>query len=153
MIVLAFKRYEGQWFNGSRHGVGSYVHQNDDCLFHGTWQDGKRIGPAEVRNKHFRFHTNWMIDKPIGASAFTFNCDTMMTGFMDVGSGIDDGNDNGLQWYADEITKYDQTKLPAAPSINQFTDHIDDELLHEIKKSTDDESDAASSDKSFPVIQ
>lgn len=133
-------KYEGQWYNGLRHGIGTYVHLDDDCSFHGTWNNGKRIGPAEVRNKNFRFHTNWMVDKPVGASAFTFNCDTMMTGFMGVGR----SREGDLQWYTQEITKYDRTKLPAAPGIHEFGDHSDDELLHDIKNASDDDSEAAS---------
>lgn len=134
-------KYEGQWYNGSRHGIGTYAHTEEDCSFHGTWNEGQRIGPAEIRNKNYRFHTNWMIDKPIGESAFTFDCDTMITGFMDVGqrNDIDDLSD-GLHWYTHEISKYDRTKLPAAPSIHQFADHLDDELLHEMKTPSDDES-------------
>lgn len=133
-------KYEGQWYADLRHGIGTYAHTDDDCSFHGTWLHGQRIGPAEIRSKNYRFHTNWTIDKPVGESAFTFNCDTMITGFMDV---VDDdgiGGDGNLQWHAQEITKYDPSKLPAAPSIQQFTHHLDDKLLHELKNASDDES-------------
>lgn len=134
-------KYEGQWYNGSRHGIGTYAHMAEDCSFHGTWNQGQRMGPAEIRNKNFRFHTNWMVDKPVGESAFTFDCDTMITGYMDVGSSKDvDDSSGNFQWYTQEISKYDQAKLPAAPSIRQFTDHLDDELLHEVKTVTSNES-------------
>lgn len=136
-------KYEGQWYNGARNGIGTYSHIEEDCSFHGTWKVGQRIGPAEIRNKNYRFHTNWMIDKPVGESAFTFNCDTMMTGVMDVGRSNKLDDYEGLQWYAQEITKYDQTKLPAAPSIHQFIEHLDDELLHELKTASDEESGAS----------
>lgn len=131
-------KYEGQWSTDLRHGIGTYAHTEDDCSFHGTWNQGQRIGPAEIRSKNFRFHTNWTIDKPVGEGAFTFNCDTMITGFMDVGNDVDGQGD--LQWHAEEITKYDPTKLPASPSIHQFTEHLDDELLHELKNASDEES-------------
>lgn len=130
-------KYEGQWFNGLRHGIGTYAHIEEDCSFHGTWSEGQRIGPAEIRNKNYRFHTNWMKNRPVGVSAFTFNCDTMVTGFMDVGSPDDSSGD--LQWHTQEISKYDRTKLPAAPSIHQFNDLSYDVSLHEIK-AADDES-------------
>lgn len=133
-------KYEGQWYNGSRHGIGTYAHIKEDCLFHGTWSEGQRIGPAEIRNKNYRFHTNWIIDRPVGVSAFTFNCDTMITGFMDRGSPNKmDYSSGDLQWHTQEISKYDRTKLPAAPSIYQFNDLLNDEFLHEIKPA-DDES-------------
>ncbi|KAG4066064.1 hypothetical protein HA402_001311 [Bradysia odoriphaga] len=133
-------KYEGQWYADLRHGIGTYTHIEDDCSFHGTWCRGQRIGPAEIRSKNYRFHTNWTIDRPVGESAFTFNCDTMMTGFMDVadGTGVEENGD--FQWYAQDISKYDPSKLPAAPSIHQFVDHLDDELLHELKNASDEAS-------------
>lgn len=133
-------KYEGQWCDGSRHGIGTYAHVEEDCCFHGTWNEGNRIGPAEIRDKNYRFHTNWMIDRPVGLSAFTFNCDTMITGFMDaVTTNEMDASTGELQWHTQEISKYDRTKLPAAPSVHQFDNRLDDELLHEIK-AADDES-------------
>lgn len=132
-------KYEGQWFNDSRHGIGTYAHSKEDCSSHGTWDAGQRIGPAEIRNKNYRFHTNWMIDKPVGVGAFTFDCDTMITGFMDVADPDGMSGCGDLQWHTQEITKYDRAKLPAAPSIHQFADHLDDESLHEIKNASEDE--------------
>lgn len=120
-------KYEGQWYNGLRHGIGTYMHVKDDCSFHGTWNEGQRIGPAEIRNKNYRFHTNWMINKPVGVSAFTFNCDTMMTGFMDIANPDEIDSTIDLKWYTQEISKYDRTKLPAEPSIHQFTENLEDE--------------------------
>lgn len=127
-------KYEGQWHNGLRHGIGTYTHVEDDCSFHGTWHEGQRIGPAEIRNKNYRFHTNWKINKPIGVSAFTFGCDTMMTGYMDVGKSDEtdpDDSSSDLRWYTEEISKYDRNKLPPEPSIHQFTENPVKESLND----------------------
>lgn len=133
-------KYEGQWYNGLRHGIGTYMHVEDDCSFHGTWNKGQRIGPAEIRNKNYRFHTNWNINKPVGVSAFTFGCDTMMTGYMDIGkTDVTDDSSVDLQWHTKEITKYDRNKLPPEPSILEFAENYLKESFHELNNTEIDE--------------
>jgi len=41
-------RYEGEWYQGRRHGSGSIFLPNGDG-FVGTWKEGKINGPVEYR--------------------------------------------------------------------------------------------------------
>lgn len=41
-------RYEGQWYQGRRHGEGTVFLPNGDSL-HGQWKEGRMAGPVEYR--------------------------------------------------------------------------------------------------------
>lgn len=44
--------FEGCWANGKPHGVGTMIHKgmggHGDVVWHGEWEDGRRVGDAKV---------------------------------------------------------------------------------------------------------
>lgn len=43
------RRYEGYWYKGKQHGLGTYLVPKDSRVKYGLWEDGKRI---EWFNEH-----------------------------------------------------------------------------------------------------
>ena len=110
--------YEGAWYKGQQHGVGTYTFKEHDCSYYGTWNHGIRKGPGEIITSQYRFHCTWNEINPIGPAVFSFDCDTMLTGYVTMTEEIG----GKLQFFGQTLCKYDFSKLPPEPMPQPVSD-------------------------------
>lgn len=73
--------YNGAWYKGFRHGLGTYLFKEFDVTYFGTWKDGRMDGPGIYHYPHYKFYGKFERNLPKGKGCFVFDGRIMQHGF------------------------------------------------------------------------